>query len=226
MLQNKKNLLLLLSTILVLSFLGALIYLASYTINYRENLTPVTFRYNQTEGAVVHLYKGAKKDLVEPDTQGEPVSIEDGSTHTLEDWPYVAVVHGSEVQESKQIIYPQQTPLVIHLSVNKSERQLTTLAELNRDEIEDTITTQYPNVQTIYDIQDATLHGDGTWATVTLHYKGSDKMSRDTLHVVLRQTDKWQVVAGPSISIHQTPNLRDAPRSLFWSILPEEVTAS
>ena len=78
-----------------MAVLGSVIAVKTY-LDYRSSLTAVTFTYNTVENATVSLFKGAKKDLVEPVTQGEGRVIESGKSYELEDWPYVIVINGSE----------------------------------------------------------------------------------------------------------------------------------
>lgn len=213
-------------SITVTTVLLAGVYFLNTYLSHTSNLTPVTIHYNQVSGATVELYKGTTEDLVEPNTQGDPVLVEPGSEHILEDWPYVVLVKGEGIAKTNQIIYPNQTPQTVHISVSADEEMLSDSLAREEPSIRASLLAAHPNLPHLYDIQGVSLHGDGTWATAALSYTGPDKWSRDTLHVVLRHSGSWEVVAGPSISIHQTDKLKTAPRSLFWSVLPKEVPSS
>ncbi len=209
-----------------MAVLGSVIAVKTY-LDYRSSLTAVTFTYNTVENATVSLFKGAKKDLVEPVTQGEGKVIESGKSYELEDWPYVIVINGNDIEESKRVVYPQQVEQNIALSVNKSSASLQKQLDTENQSLQRAIFASNPKIKTLYKLEKTKLHGDGSWASVSLVYAGAEKMSRDTLHVILRSTDgKWSVVAGPSITIHKSKTLSDAPESIFWSVLPEPVPAT
>lgn len=224
----KKRQLLAAAIVLVLGLgaLGVGVAWKLYT-DYRNSITDVTFIYNSVDKATVSLYKGEKKDLVEPRTQGQAIIIENGKTYQLENWPYVVVINGTDIEETKRIVYPQQVPQTITLSVTKSSSFLNQQLESERAAIYSAIAANNQKLEALYKIEKMQLHGDGSWSTANLVYKGAEKMSRDTLHVVLhRSNDKWEIKAGPSITIHRSTSLSDAPQSVFWSVLPEPVTAS
>lgn len=225
--STKKNISVFIITIVIMSIISTAIYLVSRYSSHTKSLTPVTFRYNQVDGAHVNLYRGATKNLVKPEIQGDPVTIDDKSTHQLEDWPYVAIVDGDGIKKESVIIYPHQIPQTVTLSVSLLDEKLDTILREEEDRITQAILEHNPAIESLYEIKDIKAHGDGNWATARLYYTGNDRWSRDTLSVILKKLEsKWTVAAGPAIAIHQSTQLQDAPRSLFWTILPEEVSAS
>lgn len=191
------------------------------------NTSSVQIFYNPVAGASVSLYKGASKELLDPEIQGDPIPVENGEILHLEKWPYVAIAKGDDIAPIKQIIYPRENLQTVKLSINKTDDVLEAGLKANKDNIEQALVAMYPTLPELYTSEEFKLHGDGSWATVKLAYKGTDKMLRDTLHAVLHQTNgEWKVAAKPAIAIYHSDSLKDAPRSLFWSVMPERIINS
>lgn len=227
--RSYKNILTAIVIVAVLAVSSGLLWF--FLSNRQQSFTQVTFRLNQVAGAKVQLYKGAKKDLVEPEynTESTPVDIVAGSTLELQDWPYVVVVSGVDIQEEKRVIYPLQVPQVVTLSVARSRATLDQQQTIEKSAISSAIHSSNPLIQNLYEIHDIKLHGDGTWATAGLRYIGPDERNaRDPLHVVVRKNTNstWDIATKPQITTSRTPNLKDAPESVFLSTLPEVVLPS
>lgn len=225
--QMRKKITTFVVTLVALCVVGGLIYGVSVFMRHAESLTSTTFHYNDLPGSEVVLYKGAKKDLIEPLTQGEPTPLADGDTRELEDWPYVVVVRGKDIEEVKQVVYPQQVDQTVVVNVAKKRTILEAELTAETDNLTSTIESRVPQLTNYYSIEDLTLHGDATWASAQLSYIGADKLQRDPLYVVLQRTSgTWQVVAGPALTIHRSNKLQSAPQSVLWSVIPDPVVAS
>ena len=225
--MNRRNLVTFFITIVVACALVVGIVAIKRFIDYQASLTPVTFRYNQVNGASVTLYKGARKDIVQSAISGEPIAISSGETRQLEDWPYVVVVEGTDIQKTTQIIYPHQTPQTINISVALTDSRLDTLLQQEKTGIEQIIIASNPKISSLYSIGNIKLHGDGSWATASLYYIGDDKWVRDTLHVVLRKKEGvWTLLTKPQITIPKSDLGTDVPDSVFRAIIPEDISTS
>lgn len=223
----RKKIMIFVVTLVAMSVVGGILYGISMIARHNESLTTTTFHYNHVKGAEIVLYKGAKKDLVEPLTQGEPTPLADGEKRRLENWPYVVVVRGDDIEEVKQVVYPQQVDQTVVVTVAKQASTLETELTAETDNLVATIDAVNPQLTRFYTIEDMKLHGDGTWASARLAYIGENKLQRDPLHVVLQRTNgTWQIAAGPALTIHRSDKLKDAPQSVLWSVIPAPVAAS
>lgn len=216
---NKK---ILFSIITGMILVTAAVFGAKYYIDYRNSLTQVTFTYNSIPGATVKLYKGDRKDLVNPNTKGDAIAtVKSGGQYQLEDWPYVAIVSGDNIEPTKQIIYPHQTAITITLNISKNKSALDAALTNEQPLIQQALETSNTKLSQLYNIQNVTLFGDGNWASARLSYRGPDSYSRDYLAVVLqKQNGTWQIAAGPKITISRA-EVPNAPEALLWSITPK-----
>jgi hypothetical protein len=169
--------------------------------SYDASLTRVTINFTQLPNAQVVLYRGEKKDLVAPKTQGEGTVIQPGQTVKLEDWPYVIKVYGSDVAPSSQVVYPHGQPQTIQIPIRRTDDFLSKQGTAEKDAIASTIRTTYPKTIDLYTIQQPRLHSDGTWATVELVYNDKDSLQRDSLVAILhKESGVWKLQGSPSIT--------------------------
>lgn len=91
--------------------------------------------------------------------------------------------------------------------------------------IKEVVSAWYPDVATLYTIDDVKFFAGNTWASATLTYIGNDQNTRDTLYIAFQQqNNEWRIVAGPALTISKS-DAPDAPDDLLRAVIPSKIDA-
>lgn len=81
------------------------------------------------------------------------------------------------------------------------------------------LTAAYPKITTDYIINKGQLFDDGQWFGVTLSYRGSDTLNRDTLRVLMQKKGGvWVLRTAPPQPLLSAKQLPDVPRDILKAI--------
>ena len=190
--KKYRSLIILCVTVAVLALVGWQV------VSYIHSFQKVTITYSSADISGVKLYQAVVQNGSTRVTGQSLRDITSSTTYKLKKGLYILRPSGEKIDTDDIPLTLGSSPVNKTLALDYSQEYLSTLQTTEQPQIEAALQASNSGIAPLYKINDATFYRRGEWAGVTLSYKGTDTLSRDTLRAILQHKDgAWQVVTNP-----------------------------
>ncbi|HSX27988.1 MAG TPA: hypothetical protein VLF60_00885 [Candidatus Saccharimonadales bacterium] len=207
--------------LIILIGLGVVVIIVAMLLTFKmKQVSQQTVTFNIHNGVTVDVFPAGDVDTehgLDQNVKPTATITQNGSTLKLAKGSYLAISKATKDYASNRVSFGVDNKSVtVDVDPPYTDAKLQSLVSTEKTAIVAALTKAFPQISSLYTIEDGWFYKTGEWYGTKLDYIGSDAASSDTLRVILHKDNgEWKVATTPPEIVLSATQHPEIPRDVI-----------